>query len=275
MKIIKNTLIVLALTVTTSYAGDILATVNGKKITTDDAQRYLLTANARQPYSTLSEDEKKIITDRLIERVLFIEAAEKSGVAEGEAFKSELEISRNEIMIKHWMKGLYDAAIVSDGEAQEFYKKNIDKYKKPPQVHARHILIKDENASKEIIEELKGLEGDKLKSKFIELAKSKSEGPSGPKGGDLGYFVKGQMVAPFSKAAFDLAKGQYTKAPVKTQFGYHVIYVEDKKDAITVSYEDVKNQVVQNLKQAQFRKMLEKNAKELKSKAKIAIESKK
>jgi len=276
MKIIKNTLLVLALGTGIVHAGDVLATVNGKKITTEDAARFLRAANPKQTMSTVSEDDKKIIIDRLIERLLFIEAAKKADVEKDPAFQKALNIAKDELMINQWMKNQYASTVVSDGEAKEFYEKNQVQFKKPAQVHARHILIKeDEAAAKKIIADLKGLKGDALKEKFIALAKEKSKGPSAPKGGDLGFFGPKQMVPEFDKAVFALEKGKVTEKPVKTQFGYHVIYVEDKKDAQTVPYETVKEQIVQNLKQTQFRKMLAKSAKELKSKAKIVLEAKK
>ena len=274
MKRTKSLLLVLALGATMAHAGDVLATVNGKKVTTEDAERFIRASNPQQSFAALKESDKKIVTDRLVERALFIEAAKKAGVEKEPAFQKALAIAKDELMINQWMKDKYASTVVSDGEAKEFYEKNKAQFKKPAQVKARHILIKeDEAAAKKVIEELKGLSGEKLKEKFIALAKSKSEGPTGPKGGDLGYFGEGQMVAPFNKAVFALKKGEITKAPVKTQFGYHVIYLEDKKDATTVPYEQVKPQIVQNLKQTQFRKMLEKSAEELKSKAKITIES--
>ena len=274
MKKTKSLLLVLALGTTMAYAGDVLATVNGKKVTTEDAERFIRASNPQQSFAALKESDKKIVTDRLIERALFIEAAKKAGVEKEPAFQKALSIAKDELMINQWMKNQYDATVVSDGEAKEFYEKNKAQFEKPAQVKARHILIKeDEAAAKKIIEELNGLSGEKLKEKFVALAKSKSEGPTGPKGGDLGYFGEGQMVAPFNKAVFALKKGEITKAPVKTQFGYHVIYLEDKKEAATLPYEQVKPQIVQNLKQTQFRKMLEKSAKELKSKADITIES--
>jgi len=274
MKRAKNILLVLALGTTMGYAGNVLATVNGKKVTTEDAERFIKASNPQQSFTTLKESDKKIVTDRLVERVLFIEAAAKSGVEKEPEFQKALAIAKDELMINQWMKNQYDATVVSDGEAKEFYEKNKEQFKKPAQVKARHILIKeDEAAAKKIIEVLKPLHGEKLKEKFIELAKSKSEGPTASKGGDLGYFGEGQMVAPFNKAVFALETGKITEAPVKTQFGYHIIYLEDKKEASAVPYEQAKVQIVQSLKQAQFRKMLEKSAKELKNKAEIVIES--
>ena len=108
-----------------------------------------------------------------------------------------------------------------------------------------------------------------LKTKFIDLAKTKSTGPSGPKGGDLGTFAKGQMVPEFSKAVWALENGQMTMVPVKTQFGYHVIYLETKSEAAATPYEQVKDKIITSLKQQQFSAKITQVAKELKSKAKI------
>jgi len=103
----------------------------------------------------------------------------------------------------------------------------------------------------------------------MELAKTKSTGPSGPKGGDLGTFTKGQMVPAFSKAVWALENGHMTMVPVKTQFGYHVIYLETKTEAKPASYASVKEKIMLNLKQKQFSSNITEVAKELKSKAKI------
>ncbi len=141
-------------------------------------------------------------------------------------------------------------------------------------VHARHILVKEEKEAQEIIDTLKPLKDKALKEKFIELAKAKSTGPSGPKGGDLGSFSKGQMVPEFSTAVWALQIGQITTKPVKTQFGYHVIYLEGKAEAKPTSYAQVKEKIIISLKQKQFSAKIAEMAKELKSKAKIIDPSK-
>jgi len=275
MKIIKNTLLIVALGTGVVHAGETLATVNDKKITVEDAERFIRATNPQQAikYETLNEKDKQAVTDRLIERVLFVEAAKASGIENDPEYKKALGIAQDELMINQWMKKQYETTVVSDGEAKEFYEQNKAQFKKPAQVHARHILIKDNEAeAKKIIASLKGLDGDKLKEKFISLAKEKSEGPSGPKGGDLGFFSPKQMVPEFDKAVFSLKVGTITDEPVKTQFGHHIIYLEEKKDATEVPYKDVKAKIVQNLKTKQFREMIEKSTKELKSKAKITTE---
>jgi len=122
-------------------------------------------------------------------------------------------------------------------------------------VHARHILVKTKAEAEKIISELKGLHGQKLEEKFIELAKKDSTGPSSVKGGDLGYFAQGQMVPAFNDKVFSMKKGTITLTPVKTQFGYHVIYVEDKKPAMTRTFNEVKTFIEQRLKIEKFKEV--------------------
>jgi parvulin-like peptidyl-prolyl isomerase len=125
-------------------------------------------------------------------------------------------------------------------------------------VHARHILVKTEAEAKAIIAELKPLSGAKLQAKFEALAKEKSTGPSGPKGGDLGFFTKGQMVPAFNDKVFGMKVGTVTLSPVKTQFGYHVIYLQEKKPAATRTLAEVKPFIEQRLKMEKFKSVMKK-----------------
>ena len=182
---------------------------------------------------------------------------------------------KNELAINVWMKKQLDNVVVSDSEAKDFYDKNSDKFLEEATLHARHILVETEQDAQKIIDELKSLQGKALQEKFVELAKAKSTGPSAPNGGDLGTFKKGQMVPPFEKAVWELEEGKITTKPVKTQFGYHVIFLEKKNEASTMAYEEVKPQIVASLKQKQFTTKIQEIAKELKKKATIVDPKKK
>jgi len=168
-----------------------------------------------------------------------------------------------------WQKKEFEKIKVSNKELKKYYNENKQEFMQRESVHARHILVKSEDEAKKIIKSLKGLKGDALKNKFIELAKEKSVGPSGPRGGDLGYFGKGQMVPAFNDAVFNMKVGTITKEPVKTQFGYHVIYLEDKKDKVFQNFNDVKPYIEQRLKSEKFRKIIQNKLEKLKNKAKI------
>lgn len=274
LKLAKTSLLAVAVMATSVVASDILVTVNGKNITKQDAEAFVNASAPNAHFSQLAPAQQNMIKERLVEKALFTELAKKEGIDKKPEFQKNMEKIKQELLVNMWMKSQMDNAVVSDSEAKEFYDKNSKRFMQKASVHARHILVKTEKEAQAIIDELKSLDGEALKAKFIELAKAKSTGPSGPKGGDLGNFSKGQMVPAFSKAVWGLNVGKITTKPVKTQFGYHVIYLEGKSDAKPVPYEQVKNKIIASLKQKQFSTKIAEVAKELKSKAKIVDLSK-
>ena len=268
-KLTKASLLAAMILTTSVMASDILVTVNGKNITKQDAQAFVTASAPQANFADLSPEDQKLVINRLIEKSLFTELAAKEGIDKKPEFKKNMEKIREELLVNMWMKTQLDNALVSASEAKEFYEKNKDKFMEKASMHARHILVESEKSAQEIIDTLKTLKSEELKTKFIELAKTKSTGPSGPQGGDLGTFTKGQMVPEFSKAAWALNNGEITAAPVKTQFGYHVIYLEKKEDAKPSTFEEVKERIIATLKQQQFAAKIAEVAKELKSKANI------
>jgi EpsD family peptidyl-prolyl cis-trans isomerase len=256
-------------------AAEVLATVNGQKITKEDLNVFLKQLQPNQPisYEMLDPKNRKDLLDAYIEMELVAEAAKKAGMEKDPEFRKMLDLARKKLLINAYAKKQFESMIVSDSEAKEFYQKHPEKFKIPEQVHARHILLKDEKKANEVIDRLKGLQGEELKKKFIELARKESTGPTGPKGGDLGYFAKEQMVLPFAKAAFALKKGEITLKPVKTQFGWHVIYLEDRKPSQTVPFEAVKAKIIAGLRQERFAEKMKKETEALKKAAKISIEA--
>jgi len=265
----KTSLLTLALLSSSLMASDILVSVNGKNITKQDAQTFVSASAPQAKFAQLSTEQQKMIKDRLIEKLLFTELASKEGIDKKPEFKRNMEKIKDELLVSMWMKEQMDKALVSDSEAKAFYDKNKDKFAEKPSMHARHILVKTKKEAEAIIAELKNLKGKALKEKFIEEAKAKSTGPSGKQGGDLGTFTKGQMVPEFSKAVWALNEGEITLAPVKTQFGYHIIYLEKKSEGKITAYDKVKAKIINSLKQQQFTSKIKEIAKELRSKAKI------
>lgn len=274
LKLAKTSLLAVAVMATSVVASDILVTVNGKNITKQDAETFVNASSPNAHFSQLDAAQQNMIKERLVEKVLFTELAKKEGVDKNPEFIRNMAKIKEELLVNMWMKMQMDNTIVSDSEAKEFYDKNAKKFMQEASVHARHILVKEEKEAQEIIDTLVPLKDKALQEKFIELAKAKSTGPSGPKGGDLGNFSKGQMVPEFSKAVWALNIGQITTKPVKTQFGYHVIYLESKAEAKPTPYEQVKEKIIISLKQKQFSAKITEVAKELKSKAKIVDLSK-
>jgi peptidyl-prolyl cis-trans isomerase C len=167
-----------------------------------------------------------------------------------------------------------DKVTVSEEEEKTFYDSNPELFMQPEQVKASHILIKvepdaDESKKAEAREELEEI-SQKLEAgeDFAELAKEFSQGPSGPGGGDLGYFGHGQMVKPFEEAAFALESGAVSDI-VETRFGCHLIKVVDKRGGDKAAYEDIKDRLAQYLKQQKLQEEVELYVKKLKEEAEV------
>jgi len=239
-----------------------LATVNGKAITQADVNTELMSATQGRvnqiPIARLAMFKKQVL-QQLISKEIIFDNAKKSGILNSPEYKKEykklLSRMKEELAIQVWQKKLADSIKISNKELRDYYNKNKDEFKEKESVHARHILVKTKAEAEKIISELKGLHGQKLEEKFIELAKKDSTGPSGAKGGDLGYFAQGQMVPAFNDKVFSMKKGTITLTPVKTQFGYHVIYLEDKKPAMTRTFNEVKTFIEQRLKMEKFKEV--------------------
>lgn len=261
----------LSLATAISLNAGVLATVNGQNITEKDINALMQGMQRGVNYKKLPSDAQKKILDQAIERKLLIDNAIKGGVEKTPEFQKALKELKNNLALDVWMKGQFNSIKISNSEAKKYYDKNGDKFVKPARAKARHILLKTQADAKKVIGELKGLSGKKLEDKFISLAKSKSTGPSAKNGGELGWFGEKQMVPAFSKAAFGLKKGTITTSPVKTQFGYHVIYSEGKEASKKADFKDVKAQIEQGLKMEKFREKVSKKAKSLRKGAKINI----
>ena len=253
-----------------------LVSVNGKSITQEEVDQELMQATQGR-FNQVPADRqaafRQQVLQQLIGKELIYDDAKKSGITKSAEYKREYkkleQRMKKELAIQVWQKKLLDGIKISNKELKDYYKKNIDEFREKESVHARHILVKTKAEAEKIIAQLKSLSGDKLKAKFIELAKKDSTGPSGKNGGDLGYFSKGQMVPAFNDKVFSMKKGTITTEPVKTQFGYHVIYLEDKKPSMTRSFDEVKAFIEQRLKMEKFKAVMKKKMDELQKKATI------
>ncbi len=237
-------------------SSDVLASVNGEKVT--KAQINQLLKSRRVTYDKLPVQYRQKILDDIISQVLLIQKAEKSGVENTKEFKKELAKVRKQLALRVFLQQKLASIAVSEKEAKAFYDKNKDlMFKQPAEVKARHILVKTKAEAENIIAVLKKTPKNKLEAKFIELAKTKSVGPSGKMGGELGWFSKAKMIPSFSEAAFKLNIGDITLAPVHTRFGWHVIYVQDKKSEGYVPFEKVKAVIIQQLKIKKLKKYVD------------------
>lgn len=217
----------------------VVATVNGTKIMRSDVTAA---------YGQLPDQYKQVpfeqifpaLVDSLIDTKLAAGAARKEKIDETPEFKAELEGFTERLLGSTLIQREVETK-VTDAAVKARYDKVTKDMGGKSEIHARHILLKTEDEAKAVINDLAG------GADFAETAKKKSTGPSGPNGGDLGYFGKGQMVPEFEKAAFALNKGDVTDAPVKTQFGWHVIKVEDKRTQQPPTFAEMEPQIRQNL----------------------------
>lgn len=226
----------------------------------------------KKQYET--EQGKAQLVDRIAEiKMLKMEAMDK-GLDDTERYKYEIESAKDQILAQIAVEKYFDDNIdISDEKILERYNQNKEKYKQESEIQASHILIQttaqmsedEKKSAKEKAQSiLKEAKGDI--ENFADLAKEKSEGPSGKNGGKLGWFGKGRMVPEFEKAAFNTKPGEIYSELVQTQFGYHIIYVEDKKETGYKNVEEVSDEIREELKNTQKQSTYTKYIEELKEK---------
>jgi peptidyl-prolyl cis-trans isomerase C len=234
-----------------------VAIVNGKAVPKSriEALSKQIAASGR-PVTPEMEGQ---IKDEVIAREIFIQEAQKQGYEASEDFKTQMELARQTLLIRELFTNFQKANPVSDADVKAEY----DKFAAAnggKEYKASHILVEKEDQAKAIIAQLK------KGGKFDEIAKKSSKDPgSGAKGGNLDWAGAGNYVAEFSAAMTALTKGKMTETPVKSQFGYHIIRLDDIRDAQLPKLDDVKPQIMQQLQQQKMGKYQE----ELRAKAKV------
>ncbi|KAB0677058.1 peptidylprolyl isomerase [Aureimonas leprariae] len=217
--------------------GDVVAKVGKAQITQKELS--LAEGDLGDQFEQMPPDQKRLaVLSALIDIKSLAMEAEKAKLADDPDVKQRIAFLRERALHNAWFqKEGVDA--ITDAELQKRYDAEIKKVKPVDEIHAKHILVKTKEEAEAAIKELN--DG----KKFDDVAKEKSSGPSGPDGGDLGFFGPGQMVPPFEKAAFALKAGEYTKEPVQTQFGWHVIEVVEKRPQPLPKFDEVKDQLRQ------------------------------
>jgi len=212
----------------------VVARVNGEDIRASDVTMAEEEIGANLPQMPPA-GKRDYVTTFLTDMILVAKAAEARKIPDSADFKRRLAYFRNKILMETLLQSEAKAAI-TDAAMHKLYDDATKQMAAEKEVHARHILVETEDDAKAVLAELK------KGTDFADLAKQKSKDPGAADGGDLGYFTKDQMVPEFSEVAFKLDKGQ-TSDPVKTQFGWHIIRVEDKRDRPIPEFEKVKDQL--------------------------------
>jgi peptidyl-prolyl cis-trans isomerase C len=222
-----------------------VAIVNGKAVPKArvDALMAQVTKQAAARGQQLPPDIDKLVRDKVVLDEMFVQEAEKRGLAASPDYKAQMELARQNILVQALLADYEKKNPISDAEVQAEY----DKFKAQSsgtEYRARHILVEKEDEAKALIAQIKA------GAKFEDLAKKNSKDPgSGENGGDLDFAAPNAYVPEFSQAMVKLKKGEMTEEPVKTQFGYHIIKLEDTREAQFPPLDAVKPQIQQRLAQ--------------------------
>ena len=234
-----------------------VAIVNGKPV--PKARVDALASQLAKSGRPVGAEMESQLKEEVIAREVFMQEAQKRGLDASEDFKAQMELARQTLLIRELFADQQKKNPVSDAEVQAEYDKFVSA-NGGKEYRARHILVEKEDEAKAIIASLK------KGGKFEEIAKKQSKDPgSGANGGDLDWANAASYVPEFSQALIKLNKGQTTDAPVKSQFGWHVIRLEDVRQAQLPKLEDVKPQIAQQLQQQKLAKFQE----DLRGKAKV------
>ena len=235
----------------------IVANVNNEDISLETmihAMNELPPEIQSQPFMSYYED----LLERVIDIKLFAQEGKKMKLDEEPSVRAAIDFVIEKVLMQAFLSK-YVQENIKEENLKSSYNNFIADETSREEIKASHILMDTESEAIDVINMLN--DGDD----FAELAKNKSTGPSGPSGGDLGWFKRGQMVPPFEKAAFSLNKNEITQIPVQTQFGWHVIKIFDKRIPEAPSYENMKSKLIQDLE----RKIVSKKIQDLRNDALI------
>lgn len=239
-------------------ADKVIARVNGSDIT--DAEIKLAENDLGPELANIPAGQRQmVLLEYVIENQILAAAAQVQELHSDENFKNRLKYyTRRALRDAFYEKNI--RSTVTEADAKKLYDSQVKSIKPETELRARHILLKTEKEAKDVVKSLAG------GAKFADLAKKKSTGPSGPRGGDLGYFTRGRMVKEFETVAFSLKKGEVSQ-PVKTQFGWHVIKIEDIRKRQAPKFEVLKDRIMASLVQRKTQQVVG----SLRSKAKVEV----
>ncbi len=230
----------------------VLAVVAGREITEKELQDIIMRYPEDKRGYFNNEQGKKQLLEQVISFELFNKFGEEIALNETDEYKEAVNNMAKEILTQMTINKILSEVTITDEDAKNYYNDNKGQFKDPEKVSAKHILVETEEEAKKIREEIVS-----SNVSFEDAAKKYSSCPSKEEGGNLGEFGRGMMVPEFEKAAFELEVGKVSE-PVQTQFGYHLILVEDKKESVEKEFDAVKDMIVNKMVQeAQQRKYID------------------
>ncbi len=250
-----------------AYGADsekVLARVGSEDITEAEVLEFIQPFGQQAVMLYGTEQGRKMILDDVIAMRLYALDAQDSKLDQTPEFQAQLLNAKRAMLAQAAMQKAVEGLKISDEEAKKFYDSNPVMFKQPERVHARHILVSGDEELAKVQSELKDGKS------FDVVAKEYSRDPgSAANGGDLGEFPRGMMVPEFEKAAFELKNPGDVSEPVKTQFGWHIIKLEERIPESVMPFEQVKDRLTNELKDQKTQQVLQDKAKELESKYKV------
>jgi len=239
--------------------GDVLAQIGNHRITREMLDNIIATIPEENRVPFLTPDGRKKILDEVVSFTLFAEAAKAQGIDKEPNVATRLSYVQTEYLAREYFRRqLEKTSPVSEDELMAYYKEHLSEFKPPEEIQARHILVKTEAEANKILDQIKG------GADFVELAKKFSIDPAAAKGGKLelidgrDWLPKGSFEKSFEYAVFKIPKGQ-VGGPIKTQFGWHIVRVDDRRQPETPAFVQVRAAIknrLQEQKNAQFHKQL-------------------
>ncbi len=236
----------------------VLATVSGKEIRQSDVEALYTNLGPNAVQYQGEAGYKQLVEQLVLEEMLYSDAKENNLDSEKD-YQTTLEQLKKSLLAQYSVSKLMSTIDVSEDEAQEYYNSNKDSFRSPESVTASHILIDTLEKAEEILKEINdGLE-------FADAAQKHSSCPSKNSGGNLGKFGKGQMVPEFENAVFSMNVGDIS-SPIKTQFGYHLIQLNEKSESHDLTFEEAKKDIINKIKYEKQSKAYTEKQDELKEK---------
>lgn len=231
-------------------AADTIFTVNGKDVDSAVVDIYFEGRLGGRPANSATPEEREALMGELRDIYLLATQDDVGALAEDPQIAAQIELQTQAILAQASAAKFYESITATEEEILAVYAEQVE-LAPPLQYKARHILVATQGEAVDVIAELDG------GADFATLAAEKSTGPSGPNGGDLGWFSPGQMVAPFTAAVESLEDGAYTAQPVQTDFGWHVILREESRETEAPPFESVRENIEQVVQQNKFQAHLE------------------
>lgn len=243
------------------YLGEgITITINGMPVHESVFRLYAMN-RTQQEFNELNDEQKQAILDELTQVYLLAGEAQNRSLDEERKIAAEIELQRLNTLARNMVNRWRENNPISEVDLRDEYEKRIAEFS-TTEYKARHILLNTEEEAKAVISDLAA------GADFAELAKERSTGPTGPNGGDLGWFAANTMVKPFGDAVRSMEKGSTTAEPVQTRFGFHVISLEDTREVEAPGLDQVRGEISNRLESERIEAFID----ELKSKATIQTE---